>query len=520
MQDVAPGETRASIGVAGGPGVIGTDAGSDLNNDGVVGGAGEIYGRPAGADFFGWIDPDGAGPLFSSDFAFKDQGHVDTWGLNLRAKFELSDSITLSSITDYKKYKKLLFIDVDAGPANQLANYGSVDAESFTQELRLNGKSDRLNWVLGAYFLHINNLSRNGLKAPINGLVPGNPIDIASTARLKTTSFSAFGQIDYDLSDKFRVVVGARIIQEKKDYDFIQELYFNPDSLSIQPAAGLLFPIGPIYPGGVPSRYLDNDSRTLFAGKVQFEYRPNDDTLIYVGVNRGVKAGSYNAQLNGGLPTPDSAIKYGDETLWSYEGGFKLSLANNVRLNGAVYYYDYKNYQSFLFTGVAGLVVNADARTYGGELSLQANPVRGLDLALAVSAFDAKVKDVPLRVGGPIRRDVKPTYAPETQISGMVRYGWDAFGGEMSVKGDGSYSSSYYYNLRNFDADKYPGYFLLNLGLGWTSASKNLELGVDIQNVTNRQIGIQGFDLATLCGCNEVSYKLPRTFSVHARVNF
>ncbi len=520
VQDVSPTETRASIGVAGSPGVIGTDAGSDLNNDGIVGGANEIYGRAPGADFFGWIDPDGAGPLISSDFAFKDHGRVDTWGVNLRAKFELSDSITLSSVTDYKKYKKLLFIDVDAGPANQLANYGSVNASSFTQELRLNGSGDRLNWTLGAYFLHINNLSRNGLKAPINGLVPGNPIDIASTARLKTTSYSAFGQIDYDLSDQFRVVVGGRIIQEEKDYDFIQELYFSPDSRAIQPAAGLLFPIGPTYPGGVPTRYLDKDSKTLFAGKVQFEYRPNDDTLIYVGVNRGVKAGSYNAQLNGGLPTPDSAIKYGDETLWSYEGGFKLSLANNLRLNGAAYYYDYKNYQSFLFTGVAGLVVNADARTYGAELSLQANPMQGLDLALAASAFNAKVKDVPLRVAGPIRRDVKPTYAPETQISGMVRYGWDALGGELAVKGDASYSSSYFYNLRNFDADKYPGYFLLNLGLGWTSASKTLELGIDVDNVTDRKIGIQGFDLATLCGCNEVSYKLPRTFSVHARVNF
>ena len=523
VQDAAPGETRASIGVAGGPGVIGTDAGSDLNNDGVVGGVNEIYGRPAGADFFGWRDPDGAGPLISSDFAFKDHGKVDTWGVNMRAKFELSDSVTLSSVTDFKKYKKLLFIDVDAGPANQLANYGSVNADSFTQELRLNGSSDRVNWVLGAYFLHINNLSRNGLKAPINGLVPGNPIDIASTARLKTTSYSAFGQFDYDLTEQLRIVAGARIILEKKNYNFIQQLFISPDSRGIQPpqtVPGFPLTIGPTYPGGVPTPYADKDSKTLYAGKLQLEYRPNDDTLIYVGVNRGVKAGSYNAQLNGGLATPDAAIKYGDETLWSYEGGFKLSLANNLRINGAAYYYDYKNYQSFLFTGVAGLVVNADARTYGAELSIQANPVPGLDLAVAASAFNAKVKDVPLRVAGPIRRDVKPTYAPETQISGLARYGWDAFGGELAVKGDAAYSSSYFYNLRNFDADKYPGYVMVNLGIGWTSADKAFELGLDVENVTNKQVGIQGFDLATLCGCNEVSYKLPRTFSIHARVNF
>ncbi|MCX7865119.1 MAG: TonB-dependent receptor plug domain-containing protein, partial [Novosphingobium sp.] len=194
--DVGPNETRASIGVNGAPNVINGDAGSDLNNDGIVGGPGEIYGRPAGADFFGWRDPDGKGNLFSSDFAFKDHGFVDTWGVNLRAKIELSDNVTLFSVTDYKDYAKLLFIDVDSGPANQLANYGAVDAQSFTQELRLNGSADRINWTAGLFFLSIDNHSRNGLKAPVNGLVPGNPLDIASTAHLKTKSYSAFGQFE------------------------------------------------------------------------------------------------------------------------------------------------------------------------------------------------------------------------------------------------------------------------------------------------------------------------------------
>jgi len=311
--------------------------------------------------------------------------------VNLRAKFDLNDNVTLSSVSDYKNFKKLLFIDVDAGPANQLANYGNVDAKSFTQELRLNGKADRLNWTAGLYFLHIDNLSNNGLKAPANGLVPGAPLDIASIAHLKTTSYSAFGQFDYDLTDKFRVIVGARVIREKKDYDFVQKLFISPDPMAIQPAQtvpGFPLTIGPTYPGGVPTPYLDKDGKTLWAGKVQFEYRPAEGTLLYFGVNRGVKAGSYNAQLNGGLPTPDSAIKYGSETLWSYEGGFKLSMLDNkLRLNGALYYYDYKNYQSFLFTGVAGLVINADARTYGGELSLIANPIPGLDMAVTFSQF-------------------------------------------------------------------------------------------------------------------------------------
>jgi len=94
-----------------------------LNNDGIFGGPGEIYGRAPGADFFGDRAPDPKTRTLSSDFAFENQGRVDTWGVNLRAKIDLSDDITLSSITDYKNFKKLLFIDVDVGtgqPAGQL----------------------------------------------------------------------------------------------------------------------------------------------------------------------------------------------------------------------------------------------------------------------------------------------------------------------------------------------------------------------------------------------------------------
>ena len=39
-------------------------------------------------------------------------------------------------------------------------------------------------------------------------------------------------------------------------------------------------------------------------------------------------------------------------------------------------------------------------------------------------------------------------------------------------------------------------------------------------NVTDERAGIQGFDLATLCGCNEVSYRAPRNYAVQIRKEF
>jgi len=509
--DVAPDETRASIGGNG------QDIGSDLNNDGVFG---DTFGRPvAGGDFFGFIDPDGADFRTSSDFAFKDQGNVDSWGIGLKSEFELSDAVSLTSVTDYKDFEKLLFIDVDAGPGNQSANYAGVDAKTFTQELRLTGRADSINWVAGVFYLYIDSESANGLKFPVGSVVPGAPFDLGSVARLKTNSYSAFGQFEWNFAEKFTLVAGARIIREEKNYNFFQALFFTQDSRQIHQGDPLV--IGPVFGPNGPEAFVADTGETLWAGKFQLEYRPHDDLLLYAGINRGVKAGSFNAQLAGGLAVPESAIPYEDETLISYESGFKLTLPDGrSRINATAFYYDYNDYQSFLFTGVSGVVINADAENYGGELEFFTNPVDGLDIAAGVSWFDAKVKDVPLRVGGPIVRDVKPTYAPEFQLNGLIRYSWDALGGQLSIRGDGQYSDSYFYNLRNFDADKFESYFVLNAGVSWANAQDTLRLGLDIKNLTDERVGIQGFDLAGLCGCNEVSYKPPRFIALSTRFSF
>jgi iron complex outermembrane receptor protein len=508
--DVAPGETRASIAADG------SDFGGDLDNDGNFG---DLFGRPAGADFFGYIDPDGTDFNTSGDFAFADQGEIETFGINNRIEWDLSDSVRLTSVTDFKDYEKLVFIDVDSAPANQSANYAAVDATSFTQEIRLNGATDNSAWVAGFFYLNIDSESDNGLKFPINGVVPGSPFDLGVDARLKTDSYSLFGQIERDLSADFTLIAGLRLIQEEKEYHFEQNIYFTQDSRLIHQGTPIL--IGPVFNNGVPAPFDDDTSDTLWAGKLQLDWNYSEDLLLYLGVNRGVKAGSFNAQLAGGLPVPPSAIPYGEEILTSLEGGFKTTLLDGTtRFNGSVFYYDYADYQSFLFTGVSGVVINADADNIGMELELQTSPMQGLDIMLSAAWFDATVKDVPLRVDGPIRRDVNPTYAPEFQFTGLIRYEWPAFNGRMYVGSDVSYSDEYFYNLRNFDADKFSDYTMVNARIGWIDANDRLEASLKMKNVTDERAGIQGFNIATVCGCNEISFQPPRWYGINLRYSF
>jgi len=526
----------------------GTDCGSDQDNNGFPDdfngdGIADItrvnnqFAPTPGGDFFGYKDPDGEDWTFSGDFAFADSGNTETTGLQLRFEWDFAD-MTLTSISDYKDYEKLLFIDVDSAPVNQSANYAGVDADSFSQELRLNGGSDRWQWLAGLYYLHIDTDSDNGLKFPENsvvlsfggGALGGAPFDLASDAQLQTDSYSAFGQLDWEIVDKVTLIAGLRVIQEEKDYDFVQSIYASPDSEKIH-QGDPIFPIGP--DNGQP--FSDSTSDTLWAGKLQLDWRPTDDWLLYAGINRGVKAGSFNAQLAGGLPVPVSAIPYDDETLHSFETGFKSDwFDGTTRFNGTFFYYDYSDYQAFLFGGVSGIVINQDAETYGFEFEVQTSPIDGLDALLSVGWFDATVEDVPLRAEAPgdggaapctagspvVCKDVEPVYAPSTQVAGLLRYEWSVGSGMMNIQGDFSWSDSFYYNLRNFDADQFDSYTLVNAVLGWTSPEEHWAINLAGRNLTDENAGIQGFDLATLCGCNEISFRAPRRYEVNVKFSF
>lgn len=524
--DVAPGETRTGIASDG------SDFGGDADNDGLFGvtdPGGDFLGRfGAGTDFFGYVDADGDDFTTSSDFAFENNGFTDTWGINLRFDHELNSGTTFTSITDYKDYEKLLFIDVDSAPVNQLANYAGVDATSFTQEFRLNGESEKATWVIGFFYLDIDTDSDNGLKGPANSLPalfePLFPfpdgVDIGVQATLKTKSYSLFGQAEWNLAENVTLITGVRYVLEEKDFSMRQGFWINTGNFAVNVGDPFIDIRRDFL--GLDSRFTADFSDPLWAGKVQINWTPNDDLLVYAGLNRGVKAASFNAPIPGGLGFPDSFLPYKKEVLYTLEGGFKMTLADGkTRIQFDAFYYDYQDYQTFLFTGVAGVVINSDADNYGFEFQIQSSPAEGWDLVAGLSWFDATVKDVPLRINSPLPpRDVDPNYAPEFQVSGLIRYSWDALGGSMAWVIDGRYSDEYFYNLRNFDADKFDDYFELNTRLSWLSSDARWEVALIVQNLTDERIGIQGFDLATLCGCNEVSYKPPRWYGINFRYSF
>lgn len=505
---IGPNETRLSIG----PG--GADAGWDVENIGIF--TPGPPGRPVpGGDYFGFT---GIKPwVTSSSYGFDKAGHVDMEGVNLKNTWDISGAITLTSVSDYKKLSKLQTSNGASGPTAVIFPTIGNEAWSFTQELRLNGKAGNLQWQAGAFYLHTDIDANSAL-----GIGLANPqISLSTLASQKTNSYSIFAQGDWSFADKWKLILGGRYTQEKKRSLVTQTIFLRPTELYYPRTItdpGYIATIGPL-PGGLPFAGRSDDG--LWAMKAQINYSPTNDMLLYAGVNRGVKAGGFNSPLAGGLPIPASLLSYKPEVIWAFEGGVKSSwFDNRLQANLSIFHYDYRDYQAFLFAGVGGIVLNRDSKTNGGELSIKAVPARGLNITAGVSYTDAKVFNFPTDVTLQVVNTVRPSFTPKWRSNLDVRYSHSFHNGTLTWDANWTYRSSMFFSLRNFSAVSDVGHSKFGAGISWEDHSEQLNFGLRVENLTNERIKTSVFDVASVCGCVDVSYELPRVYTLSVRYNF
>ena len=478
--------------------------------------------RPApGGDLWGWVDSDIGDLETAMDQAGEDGNVFETYGVTATLDWRF-DTFSFTSISSYTTYDKLSNLDVGAAPVPQSTAGVQTETETFSQEVRFAGETDRMRWQVGAYFLYIDVLYEIFFgfspDSPITTLFFGGvPLETDSIGDQETRSYSGFGQVDYDLTDTLTLIAGFRYIQEEKEYRYDNIFFPNPNDLKIDSDL-TPFVTGFEYPSFVD----DNRSDGLWTGKLQLEYKPNDDWLFYAGVNRGVKAGGYNNKLNdfGPAAAPED-IPFDEEVLLSYEGGFKSTLFDGTtNLNGALYYYDYSDYQSFFFSNISNVITNIDAEFIGVELDLHTRPADGLDIKLSGSYLDAQIDDFPVAPG--VFRNVRPSFAPKWQVAGTVRYEWPTrlFGGSLAVQMNARYVSSLFMSIRNFDAHVFESRAIGNARVSWASPDEHWELSFFGRNIWNERYKNSGVDLATLCGCKHDSYAKPQWFGGQVRYTF
>jgi iron complex outermembrane recepter protein len=429
-------------------------------------------------------------------------------GASLRADLDL-DFATLTSITAYESLHRREYQDWDASQLAYAGVFFDTNARVFSQELRLvsNGEGP-LSWVGGLYY------TREKLTDQfVSDFWQSLGFVTNTTYEQNVEAFAGFGQIDYSFSDKLDLIVGARVENERRDLgDFVTAGVFAP---------GVIFDFIP------PT---DNSAEhTHWSGKVELEYKPMDDVLIYGSISRGVKSGGFTA-----YNTPDIQLLHEilPEILTAYEIGFKSTFADRkVVFNAAAYYYDYKDQQvqSAIYTafGPIGNIVNADSHIYGAEAELTWRPIAPLVITQTVGwkkgTFDDFVDldiDASIAAGQAVfrQRAGEDQGYPRWSYSGSISYHWD-IGASHGLDADVNYAFRDTLNPvllgPNFVVDSY---WIANANLTFSPNNGPWSIGVWGRNIFDTE-----YDLTRnffLPGINIAAPGRPATFGVRIGVTY
>lgn len=330
----------------------------------------------------------------------------------LRADIEITDDITLTSLTSYDGYRQRQVIDSDGSPGALLnLQHDDGHIHSFNQEMRLaNAQSNRFRWIVGGNFEKSRTLEYQlDREFGTTAYNPGNLYLNASGVTVKQSirNYALFGNGEFSLTDKLTLKAGVRYTDSQNHANICSTTIPGGNVDNLFNLLGSLLgtvpftPIGPnncytlnenFVPGQPFIRSLDEHNVSWRAG---VDYKLSPTTLLYVNASRGYKAGSF--------PTLAAALYSGlepvtQESVTAYEGGVKTQLFDRrVNLTGAVFYYDYKDKQvrgklaDPIFGDLDALVNIPKSRVYGAEAEVTVRPVEGLSLTGAVTYLNSRI---------------------------------------------------------------------------------------------------------------------------------
>jgi len=460
----------------------------------------------------------------------------ESYQLTATFTYDVTDSITMTSITDYQENKTAYRENTGGDPTQQFTYITGQDVETVAQELRFNGASDQSSWTAGVYYLNIDgdfnaSFSVNDFPPFANiSAIPSNEFS------LETESWAIFGQFDYELTSSLSVTAGLRYTEDRKDLDLTASCASGPNPITGDPnpvisgfgapfdglggcdafgtTGGLLGPLGTPTTADAGHTILDRNDDD-FTAKIQLDWRVNDATLIYAGFNRGMKAGGYSPSSSASTFVED--LEYNKEVLHAYEIGLKTELFDGrARVNAATFYYDYRDYQAFFLVGATNVVDNHDAEIYGGEIEVFAEPGDGWSIVGGLSLLNGTVEDIP-GVG-----DQDILLAPDLTANLLVRKEWDLSNGDsIAFQVDGVYVDEQTSNSINTLGAAVDDYTVWNSRLTYARGD-DWEISLYVRNVGDEEYWTYAFDASHLIADNETlrAYAPPRYFGGSIRFNW
>ena len=447
------------------------------------------------------------------------------WGSSLNIDVGLTDSVSLVSITGYRKWDSSFTVDTDLAPTQVGLGINSLNHWFWSEELRLNVTfNNQWSGTLGGYYSdeQTTYYSLQDIRyVAVAPTLPLFPLQFIQDDPVLTKSKAVFGTVIGKLTDAFTLTAGLRYTKDSKNYTYYR---YNLDGRTINP---FLDPVGAANGIGYngPNGVALSGSSPTFEGshtdyRVSLDYRFNPAVLGYVTVATGYKAGGVG-------PRPFNAAQarpFGSEDLTSYELGVKTDLfERKVRVNAALYYIDFKDAQLTLLScpqyggpGPCALPQNAgDAKVKGAEIEITAMPVDALEFDLSGSYLNWDWKCVnPAVLGlasGPCSSDPAVLGGLSSPPPGVMKSKWNAGvqydfpfanGATLTPRVDVTYQGS----LAGAYATPAPGspsalystvdsYTVANARLTWLNAKKDLNVALEVTNFTDKYYFLSKFDL-------------------------
>jgi outer membrane receptor protein involved in Fe transport len=353
-----------------------------------------------------------------------------------------------------------------------------------------------------------------------------------STNTSELDSIDLFGDVSFDVTERLEVSAGLRWTRDEKTTGFGTRVVGGrsviggaigaaglaasgtPQGLAQANAilAALQSPQVQLIPDtllpmfGVTFQPTSADGRLAtqdledsgFTWRLVGRYSFTDDANLYASYARGRLPEVLAASAPG---TPYGAARFASveaETVDSYEFGAKAALLDRrLRLDGAVYFYDYDNFQTVEQQGTLFVVTNAGkAKAYGFEGQAELAVASGLDLYATYAYSHARFEDGAYD-GNRFR------LSPDHSVSLAANWSFDAIGGRVSVRPSYTWQSKVFFGNDNDRAvfqqppaslvadniqDEFQdGYGLANLRVSWTASSAPLILEAFVNNIADEE---------------------------------
>jgi len=375
---------------------------------------------PTGGDTspYSFVELSGS-PLSEEVFGREDLGVDRTVDdINLTANWNVSDNLTITSITAQRSFESLEVFDGDGTQAWFLEFAEEAEGDQFSQEIRAVYTQDKLTSIFGAsyfdedgfqavpfsteesVFLNCLGLLNSGVPCinsdgsvnvltPVltGGLATVLPYSLEFTNFGENTAYSAFADISYKATDALELTAGLRYVKEEKRSGYKSDA---PNSVLSQ----------------APFFTVDTAGETFYAEADYDDWLPRFNALyeidsatnVYATISKGRRSEVLEvSSTSNTLGEPViSVTEVPSEVIWNYETGIKgKALQSTLDYSLAVFYQNYSNFQVTLQDeeGVAYSADAGSATNVGLEAEVRALLTDEFEVFANAAYLDAEIDD-------------------------------------------------------------------------------------------------------------------------------